>query len=70
MKCQIKWFSRTWTECSGENEASSCFRVIRYECCEGYQQVAGQQGCAGGAVLSLYIAHNSIKQNYSSNVLA
>jgi hypothetical protein len=28
-----------------------CFRMIRYECCEGYQQVAGQQGCAGGIAL-------------------
>jgi hypothetical protein len=44
--------------------ASSCFRVIRYECCEGYQQVAGQQGCAGGTVLS-----HSIEQTLSSNGL-
>jgi hypothetical protein len=63
MKSQTKWSSTTWAEYSGVShtaEAFSCFSVIRYECCEGYQQVAGLQGCAGGAVLSLYIAHHSI----------
>jgi len=36
-----------------------CYRMIRYECCEGYQQVAGQQGCAGGTVLyTMFVFHN------------
>ncbi|KAJ8882685.1 hypothetical protein PR048_014497 [Dryococelus australis] len=25
----------------------SCCRMIRYECCEGYQQARGEQGCTG-----------------------
>jgi hypothetical protein len=32
--------------------------MIRYECCEGYQQVPGQQGCTGGTVLYDFVFHN------------
>ncbi|XP_069696631.1 transforming growth factor-beta-induced protein ig-h3-like [Periplaneta americana] len=38
-----------WTECKYWRNRDICGQkaLIRYECCEGYQQVAGQQGCAG-----------------------
>ncbi len=25
-----------------------CYRVLRFECCEGFHRVPGQEGCAGG----------------------
>jgi transforming growth factor-beta-induced protein len=38
-----------WTECKYWQKRNICGQkaMIRYECCEGYQQVAGQQGCTG-----------------------
>jgi len=42
-----KW--KIWTECKYWLNRKICGQktLIRYECCEGYQRVPGQEGCAG-----------------------
>ena len=32
-------------------------RILRYECCEGFHRVPGQEGCAGG-----FYSFNSINE--------
>ncbi|XP_063241056.1 periostin-like isoform X2 [Bacillus rossius redtenbacheri] len=40
---------KVWTECKYWHHRDICGQkpVIRYECCEGYQQARGERGCTG-----------------------